>query len=379
MDPYLIFSHEYPPFAGGVGNYTQGVAQAMHLANIPVTIVTTEYEGSTETPNPKNPPIIRIKTTKTTGIRKFCIELIQYIKLLQKNPTANIHAMDWQSWKIMSVINLLKRVPYSITLHGSEIRSTRNSLRTRLLGIKMPFRGVRHISVNSKDTRKKLLENFPFLQNDKIAIAYPAPQDELLRYIPKVPATKRQKNQIISLLTVGRIEPRKGHIQTLGVLNLLSKNIQISWKIIGEPIDQEYYKKLHIEAQKASFPIHFLGKIPAEELAHEYSSADIFVLTGIPHPTKTEGFGMVYLEAGLFSLPSVATETGGVAEAVIDLKSGLLSSPEDDEQLMNNLKRICNDTELRNQLGEGAHAHAVSFNWRATASKIFPEAAASFQ
>jgi len=116
-----------------------------------------------------------------------------------------------------------------------------------------------------------------------------------------------------------------------------------------------------------------MGKLPTAELVDEFLNADIFLLTGTPHPTKSEGFGMAYLEAGLFGLPSIATATGGVAEAVLDGESGLLSSPNDLEALKQNLKRLLNDIDLRRRLGEQAYKHARTFTWKKTATAIFPE------
>ena len=375
MKPYYLFSHEYPPFAGGVGNYSFGVAQAMHRAAIPVRVITFGEAVGTETSHLDKFPVFRIQTTRKAGTLRFMREFFEYVRFLRIHPTGTLHAMDWQSWKILSVLNLFRCVPYSLTLHGSEIHTARYSLRSRILGAKMLFRNVRHVTVNSGNTRGRLVKHFPFLSEKTVNIAYPAPQEQIVQYASLASKSTKAEEGLIRILTVARIEARKGHLFALEALRKLTKdgNIEIRWDIVGDVIEDGTYGQLRIAAESAPFPIRIHGKLGIDGLVELMKGAEIFLLSGIPHETKTEGFGMVYVEAGLFSLPSIGTLIGGVAEAVSHPNTGLLSPPGDIDQLTRNLKTLCEDGSLRQKMGTAASEYARSFSWEKTASSIFPE------
>ena len=88
-----------------------------------------------------------------------------------------------------------------------------------------------------------------------------------------------------------------------------------------------------------------------ELLAH----SDVFVLS-----SRSEGFPVSVLEAMAAGLPVVATDVGGVAEAVEDGETGLLVPATDAEALARALERLLADGELRRRLGAAGRARALS-------------------
>ncbi|MHB1330714.1 MAG: glycosyltransferase family 4 protein [Minisyncoccota bacterium] len=91
--------------------------------------------------------------------------------------------------------------------------------------------------------------------------------------------------------------------------------------------------------------VHFLGFL---ENAKEYLKAlDIFTLT-----SRTEGLPYVLLEAGLASLPVVATNVGGIPEIVKDNQTGILVPKEDYKTLSKLLDKLINSPETQKKLGE---------------------------
>jgi phosphatidylinositol alpha-1,6-mannosyltransferase len=65
-----------------------------------------------------------------------------------------------------------------------------------------------------------------------------------------------------------------------------------------------------------------------------------------------EGFGIVYLEAGYFGKPVIASRVGGVEDAVRHGESGLLVDPNSADDIFKNLYRLCTEQQLREQLGQ---------------------------
>ncbi|MES2917850.1 MAG: glycosyltransferase family 4 protein [Pseudomonadota bacterium] len=70
--------------------------------------------------------------------------------------------------------------------------------------------------------------------------------------------------------------------------------------------------------------VRFLGDVPNKKIADLYAVADVFV-----HPTYTEGFPRVLIEAMASGLPIVSTDAGGARELVGHRQSGFLTSKSD--------------------------------------------------
>jgi glycosyltransferase involved in cell wall biosynthesis len=73
---------------------------------------------------------------------------------------------------------------------------------------------------------------------------------------------------------------------------------------------------------------------------------DIFAL-----PSRSEAFGTVLLEAGLASLPVVASDVGGIPEVLKNEESGILLPPSDSEELTAALDTLVRSEEARTKLG----------------------------
>lgn len=98
--------------------------------------------------------------------------------------------------------------------------------------------------------------------------------------------------------------------------------------------------------------VHFLGKIPREELYKYYSSADIFAFPGVQ-----ESLGMVYLEAQACRLPAVAFEDWGAKEAIRPGETGLLSPASHPELFTANIEQLVLNKKLRQILGKRGEMH----------------------
>ena len=66
-------------------------------------------------------------------------------------------------------------------------------------------------------------------------------------------------------------------------------------------------------------------------------------------PSIKEGLPYVLLEAGINSLPIVASDTGGINEIVENYKNGFLIKPKDVNGFLLALERLINYKELRNE------------------------------
>ena len=96
--------------------------------------------------------------------------------------------------------------------------------------------------------------------------------------------------------------------------------------------------------------VRFHGLIEDRQtLGALYARADLFVW-----PAVNEAYGMVFLEAQAHGCPIVAGNYGGVADAMRDGMTGLLTPPDNDEAFSDAVRCLLTDGDLRHKLSTGA-------------------------
>ncbi len=125
---------------------------------------------------------------------------------------------------------------------------------------------------------------------------------------PRVPGVGR-------VLTVGTIEPRKGHAQALDAFDALwSEGVDIEWMIIGRPgwhVDGVLRRlEEHCEAGKR---LHWLDAADDAVLSAAYRASDVLLA-----PSRGEGFGLPVVEAGRLGLKLVLRELAVFREVAGD-------------------------------------------------------------
>jgi glycosyltransferase involved in cell wall biosynthesis len=139
--------------------------------------------------------------------------------------------------------------------------------------------------------------------------------------------------------TVCRLhEPKKGVKILLEATKKLQKKNAFQLLIVGTGKDE---KKLRLMAKREKINARFLGE--RDDVPEILQIMDIFVLASI-----YEGFPVVVLEAMAAGLPIVASRVGGLKEAVLDGKTGLLVEPGNPDMLAEKIELLLgNDIKCR--------------------------------
>jgi glycosyltransferase involved in cell wall biosynthesis len=152
---------------------------------------------------------------------------------------------------------------------------------------------------------------------------------------------------VIGALTL--LRPGKG-LETLieATPQVLASHPQARVAIVGQGPD---LAKLRAQAVMLGVAeaIHFVGE--TDQPLPALRAMDVFV-----HPSWAESFPYVILEAMSLSLPIVASDVGGIGEAVLDGDSGLLVPPRDARALARALVAVLDDRARARRLGEGARS-----------------------
>jgi glycosyltransferase involved in cell wall biosynthesis len=123
--------------------------------------------------------------------------------------------------------------------------------------------------------------------------------------------------------------------------------------------------------------LHLLGSIPPRDVPDFYAALDVFAM-----PSRTDSFGIVYLEAWANGLPVVAAAAGGVPEVVTHDRDGLLTAFGDVDALARSIGRLIDDPAEAQRLGSaGKAAVEADSSWdarfRTLADRVAKSVAAS--
>jgi glycosyltransferase involved in cell wall biosynthesis len=78
------------------------------------------------------------------------------------------------------------------------------------------------------------------------------------------------------------------------------------------------------------------------------------------HPSRGDGMSLALLAAMASALPTVATRIGGNVSVVVDRENGLLTEPEDENDLAKAVWQLFKDETLRSRLGQEARRTVCS-------------------
>lgn len=111
--------------------------------------------------------------------------------------------------------------------------------------------------------------------------------------------------------------------------------------------------------------VSFVGHVPEDEKRDLYRKTWLHVLT-----SEKEGWGITNLEAGACGTPSVASDSPGLRESVVDGESGFLVPHGDIPALTDRILRLLDDPLLRAEMGRAARRYAEAHSWDKTADGI---------
>ncbi|NBS41054.1 glycosyltransferase family 1 protein [bacterium] len=338
-----LYTTDYPPARGGVARYLGGLVRY--------------FQGSIGV------EVAPAGTRWWQAARWFVTHRAEYDQLL----VSHVLPIGTAAW----MAKFVTRKPYVVIVHGMDVGfAKRNAVKRFVAGCVL--RGAKLVVANSMALEREVTEAFGV---ERSMVVYPcvreadgAPAAEH----PIVPTSVGDadlrsghlepcSSAPIRLLTVARLVPRKGHLRVLDAIQILKARhpeLRLSYEIVGDGPEHEQIAS-HIRDLKLQDVVRITKDMTDDRLPTAYETADIFIMPVISDALDREGFGTVYLEAALHGVPSIATWTRGVDEAVIDGKTGLLVADGHVDDLADAIYFLSTDLSLRQQLGVEARARCV--------------------
>lgn len=355
IEEILFLTIDFPPAGGGMSQHCFDVASALKKAGEPVVILapgvgSIKYNDKTEF------EVIRLKGVESGKVFNSYYKslIIFFVYGLFYCLTHRVKAIFVNTWAMVGPLALALHkifgIPYFVFAHGLDVYSSlKDDKVKKLMGV--VFRNASTVIVISHFT-KNLIEKA--VKNVEIKILHPVIDLERFSLIPAEHKSALEGKKVI--LTVARLVESKNHQAVIRALpKVIERFPDLVYYVVGQGPTE---KKLRSLADDLGLKdkVVFTGNVDQKQLSVYYNSCDIFILTSIeiPDSGEVEGFGIVFLEAGVYAKAVIGGRSGGIPDSVLDQETGLLVSPLDIEDISNVIIRLLSDDTLRKKLGDNA-------------------------
>ncbi len=347
---YLIVTKTFPPEIGGMQNLMWGLAN--ELSKHYMIKVFADYH--------ENHKLFDENVS-------FSIERVGGIKLLRKYRKAQlinefikenkIDGIIADHWKSLEHLKTNKKK--ICLIHGKEINHEKGtSLNKRVLEV---LDNVETIVANSRYTKDLAIKLG--VKQDKVIVINPgvAPVEKLdKKTLDKVDDLLKHKSP--RLITVSRFDKRKNHFNIVMALrNLKQIYPNIVYICIGHGDEEKNIKDI-VEELDLNEQVMFFKDISRDLKNSLLSKSNIFVMPSIIFKQSVEGFGIAYVEAAQYGVPSLGGIDGGAADAIEHEKTGLICDGNEFDGVYSSINSMLENNKFL-EYGKAAKDNSTKFNW----------------
>jgi glycosyltransferase involved in cell wall biosynthesis len=155
---------------------------------------------------------------------------------------------------------------------------------------------------------------------------------------------------------IGAAAYDKGTVHTIeAIRRLWDRGVEVTFVMAGSTMldkFKEYYDDLPDEVRQGC---RWLGFISDEDKRDLQAAGDVFCM-----PSRTDSFGIVYLEAWLNGVPVIGARAGGVPEVISDGVDGYLVEFGDVAVLANRIELLLKRPEAAREMGEAGRRKVLA-------------------
>ena len=348
---YLLITRTFPPELGGMQNLMWGLARSLAKLNL-IKVFADYHENHEEFDSSVSFSIERVSGMKL--IRKYRKSYL-INDYLENNK--NVECLIADHWKSLELIKTNKKK--ICLIHSKEINHPKGSgLNKKVLSV---LNNVDHVVANSNYTKNLAID----LGVDEKKIVVINPGIDPVIEVPKKyldEAEEILKGKKNRLITVSRFDKRKNHEKVImAVRNLKEIYPDIIYTCIGYGDEEEKLKKLVIELNLNNQVI-FLKDIPSDLKNALLAKSNIFVMPSIIYKKSVEGFGIAYVEAAQYGIPSIGGKDGGASDAIIHEKTGLICDGNKLEDIYTSIDTLFKENKYL-EYGKEAKINSTNFLW----------------
>lgn len=281
---------------------------------------------------PFRPELCPVKSRLSLSDPAAALRLLGLIRAAQSTGTALVHAHGLRAGWVASLASLARPFPLIITLHNIPAGGLRRVI------LKLLIRRASRLICVSEAIRQSVGEPADIIPNGVDIERYQLLDRDAARRALGLPAGA------FVVGCIARLSSEKGVDVLLSAARLVP---DMRFIVAGDGPERDRIAALAPENAA------LLGR--QESIVPVLAAADAIAV-----PSRSEGQGIVALEALASKRPVAASNVGGLPEMIQDGITGLLVPPENPEQLAAALRRLEGDPELRARLAAAGYEYAVS-------------------
>ena len=347
---YLIITRAFPPELGGMQSLMWGLTKEMSK-NFMIKVFADYQENHKEFDKKENFSIERVGGIKLLRkIRKA--QLIN--EFLKENKVQGVIADHWKSLELIKT----DKKKYCL-IHGKEINHPQgSSLNKRAIKV---LNNVEKVIANSEYTKSLAINNG--VNRELVKVINPginSAKELDKNSLEKVESLFKIKTP--RLITISRFDKRKNHEKVIMALrNLKQIYPDIVYICIGYGDEEKNIKSL-VEELNLNTQVMFFKNISDNLKNALVAKSDIFIMPSVIHKTSVEGFGIAYVEAAQYGIPSIGGKDGGASDAIEHNKTGMICDGNNLDEIYASLNSMIENKRYL-ELGKNAKEYVSKFNW----------------
>jgi len=179
-------------------------------------------------------------------------------------------------------------------------------------------------------------------------------------------------DDITRVISVGRLDRTKGfEYLAKAIKSTINGGTELSWEVVGDG-DMHRWLVNFVEKHGLEDVVTIHGEVNHNQIPKMLSESDIFLLHSISTSSWEEYFGVAYAEAMSAGLPVIGSRSGAIPWVVRDRTDGILLDEGDISGIRSSLEKLCQNPELREELGSNGRERVLSeFSIETYAEKLY--------
>jgi phosphatidyl-myo-inositol dimannoside synthase len=337
---YILFAPEYPPYQGGIAQYSLGLAKRLSLDSQLKQVVTLQSNPdlSVEVVAPKSNIGLKISFTllrKLFSASYLIYQKVWFWRLMMRFTTKDhiiITSLFFDYSEKMVDWCSAQGIKYDVVLHGLDMIELSES---KPVFLQKALTNAHGFIFNSENTKKQFESAFPNLNQKRQVIhpifdqcAYDQHEIMALDRLQKELKVALEGRKII--VSISRLVKRKGIDKSVqAIVPFLEAHPDWIYLIAGSGDEKEFIQNLipsHLKDR-----IVLLGSVSDQVKCSLLSYAKVFIMLNQDFGGgDVEGFGISFVEATYFKCWVIGGNNGGVPEAVDTTSNAFLIDMDDE-------------------------------------------------
>lgn len=306
-----------------------------------------------------------------TGMKYYLSRSNRIVRIVRANGLNTLHCGRCLPEGLLGMLVKWRTgAPFGCYVHGEELAYGRQS---RELGwlMRRVFASAKWVVANSRNTLRMLSSEWG-VPTARLMVMHPGVDS--IRYHP-APYSSKVRAELgwgerPVLLTVGRLQARKGHDIVIRALREVHKHVPgMLYAIVGSGEQEGYLRGLVVREGMEQHVI-FHAALPDEATLRCFQQCDMFILPNRQVGEDIEGFGMVLVEAQACGKAVIAGDSGGTAETMKLGETGVVVNCDEPGPVAESIVALMSNPERLTRMGRAAREWAIDqFDWSRLAAR----------